>query len=378
MAFSLTAGPRRWLAALLILAALAFWAQRDEALSAAAPAAQQAVPVEVVLARAAPLRLQLHAIGTVTPLAHIVLRPQVSGLLMRLHYREGQVVQAGQLLAEIDSRPYQHALNAALGKADQTRARLDNARADLARYTALSRQDAVARSQLDAARSAVEHDAGQLAADQAGVDEARRQLALTRITAPVSGRIGLRRIDAGNHVRANDTQGLATLVQTGATSVLFDISEARLPLLREAMANADTLAVEAWDADDRRLVARGTLQALDNRTGNGSVRLRASFANEQEQLFPYQFVNIRLTLQQQDHTLTIPAAAVQYGAQGPYAYVIDNEGKARRKPLEIGLNTGGRAAILAGLADGERVVIEGVDRLNEGRAAKILAIQEDL
>ncbi|AHV91361.1 efflux RND transporter periplasmic adaptor subunit [Bordetella holmesii] len=245
MDFSLKAGSWRWLAALLIVAVAAAWVWRDDSPSGATGSPQQAVPVEVVLARAAPLRLQLHAIGTVTPLAHVVLRPQVSGQLLRVHYHEGQSVQAGQLLAEVDPRPYEHALQAAQGKLDQTRARLDNARADLIRYAALGRQRAVAHSVLDAARSNVEQAQGQLAAEQAGVDETRRQLALTRITAPITGRVGLRHIDAGNHVRANDATGLTTLVQTGATSVLFTLSEARLPAVREALARSPALDVEA-------------------------------------------------------------------------------------------------------------------------------------
>ncbi|WP_256985637.1 efflux RND transporter periplasmic adaptor subunit [Bordetella genomosp. 1] len=366
-------------AALLVLVVLGLWFWWRAPGSPKPPGrAQQPVPVEVARVRAAPLQLQLHALGTVTPLTQVLLRPQVDGELLRLHYAEGQTVAAGDLLAEVDARPFRLALAQAEGRLAQTRAQLDNARADLGRFEALARRDSVARQQLDGARTAVERLSGQLARDRAGVDEAERRLSHTRIVAPLTGRIGLRRIDAGNHVRAADATGLATLVQMSPISVMFSVPDSRLDLLRQALGRAGTLEVEAWDADDRRVVARGALTALDNRiaAGSGTVRLRAHFDNAAGTLFPNQFVNIRVTLVQEDQSLTVPAASVQYGAEGPYAYVIDAEDKARRKPIAVGLASGGRIAVTDGLAAGERVVVEGVDRLNEGRATRVLAEQE--
>lgn len=353
------------------------WFARDP--KPAGPARRsQAIPVEVARVQAAPLQLQLHALGTVTPLTQVLLRPQVDGELIRLHYTEGQMVDAGQLLAEIDPRPFQHALVAAQGQLEQTRAQLSNAQADLKRFESLARQDAVAGQQLDSARTAVANFRGQVQRDEAGVAEAQRQLNHSRILAPSSGRIGLRRIDAGNHVRADDTTGLATLVQIAPISVLFSIPDTRLDLLRHAQGQTGTLYVEAWDANDRQLVARGTLQALDNRisTSSGTVQLRALFDNADGRLFPNQFTNIRLTLVQESQALTVPAASVQYGAAGPYAYVIDKDNKARRRDIAVGLASGGRIAITSGLQADEQVVVEGVDRLNEGRPANILAVQE--
>jgi multidrug efflux system membrane fusion protein len=297
-----------------------------------------------------------------------------------LHYTEGQAVQRGQLLAEIDPRPYQAALAAAEGELAHTDALLHNARIDLDRYRTLARQDAVAGQQLDTAEALVRGYVAQRQRLAARVADARRLLAQTRITAPQDGRIGLRRVDAGNHVRATDADGLTTLVQMQPISALFALSETRLDLLRQAQARADgaELRVQAWDADDRRLLAEGTLQALDNRihAASGTVKLRAWFENADESLFPNQFVNIRLALAQQEDVLSIPTAAVQYGTEGAFVFVIDNDLKAARRELTLGRANAGRVTVVSGLAPAERVVVEGVDRLHDGRGVQVVDTQD--
>lgn len=370
------------LVAVAMLAAWAGWAVWRYALPGPAPAAipsyaQQPVAVSVAAARSGPLPRDLHALGTITPLARVVLRSQVDGQLQRLHYTEGQAVRRGQLLAEIDPRPYQAALAAAEGELARVEALLGNAEIDLRRYRQLARQEVVAGQQLDTAEAQARSYAAQRQRLAAAVADARRLLALTRIVAPHDGRIGLRRVDAGNHVRAGDADGLATLVQTRPISALFTLAETRLDLLRQAQAGDGALQVQAWDADERRLLALGTLQALDNQihAASGTVKLRALFENADEALFPNQFVNIRLALARQEDVLSIPTAAVQYGADGAFVFVIGDDQRATRRELRLGRANAGRVEVRSGLAAAERVVVEGVDRLHDGRDVLIVETQ---
>lgn len=366
-------------AATLLLAALvaiAWWMTGSQGPPAARPPDYGQIPVavSVAAARVGPLQRELHALGTITSLNQVVLRSQVEGELMRLYYTEGQHVVRGQLLAEIDPRPYQTALAAAEGELARTQALLDNAQADLQRYRKLARQESVAGQQLDTAQAQVRAYSAQRELNRAQVADAQRLLDLTRIVAPHDGRIGLRRVDAGNHVRANDADGLTTLVQTAPISALFSISETRLDLLRQAQSSTAVLRVQAWDADDRRLLAEGTLEALDNRiqATSGTVRLRARFENADESLFPNQFVNIRLAVVQQDSAVTIPSAAVQYGSEGAFVFVIGDDARATRRVLQLGAANAGHVVVQAGLAPAERVVVEGVDRLHDGRNVQIV------
>ncbi|CUI89804.1 efflux RND transporter periplasmic adaptor subunit [Achromobacter xylosoxidans] len=390
MPLPFSAGPanvrrRLALAGLVVVAMLAVWAGWAVwryALPGPAPAAipsyaQQPVAVSVAAARSGPLPRDLHALGTITPLARVVLRSQVDGQLQRLHYTEGQAVRRGQLLAEIDPRPYQAALAAAEGELARVEALLGNAEIDLRRYRQLARQEAVAGQQLDTAEAQARSYAAQRQRLAAAVADARRLLALTRIVAPHDGRIGLRRVDAGNHVRAGDADGLATLVQTRPISALFTLAETRLDLLRQAQAGDGALQVQAWDADERRLLALGTLQALDNQihAASGTVKLRALFENADEALFPNQFVNIRLALARQEDVLSIPTAAVQYGADGAFVFVIGDDQRATRRELTLGRANAGRVEVRSGLAAAERVVVEGVDRLHDGRDVLIVETQ---
>ena len=361
---------------LAVLVAIAWWMTGSQGPPAPRPPDYGQIPVavSVAAARVGPLQRELHALGTITSLNQVVLRSQVEGELMRLYYTEGQRVVRGQLLAEIDPRPYQTALAAAEGELARTQALLDNAQADLQRYRKLARQESVAGQQLDTAQAQVRAYSAQRELNRAQVADAQRLLDLTRIVAPHDGRIGLRRVDAGNHVRANDADGLTTLVQTAPISALFSISETRLALLRQAQAGTAVLRVQAWDADDRRLLAEGTLEALDNRiqATSGTVRLRARFENADESLFPNQFVNIRLAVVQQDSAVTIPSAAVQYGSEGAFVFVIGDDARATRRVLQLGAANAGHVVVQSGLAPAERVVVEGVDRLHDGRNVQIV------
>jgi len=361
---------------LAVLIAVAYGLMGNQGPAPARPPEYGQIPVavSVAAARMGPLQRDLHALGTITPLAQVTLRSQVDGELVRLHYTEGQAVTRGQLLAEIDARPYLAALAAAEGELARTQALLDNAQADLQRYRRLARQESVAGQQLDTAEAQVRAYTAQRQLNRAQVADAERLLGHTRIVAPQDGRIGLRRIDAGNHVRADDANGLTTLVQTMPISAIFSISETRLDILRRAQAKTAVLRVQAWDADDRRILAEGTLEALDNRiqTASGTVRLRARFDNADESLFPNQFVNIRLAVVQQDNVITIPSAAVQYGSEGAFVFVIGDDQRATRRVLQLGSANAGHVVVEAGLAVAERVVVEGVDRLHDGRDVQIV------
>ncbi len=360
---------------LAVLIGVAYWLMGKGPAAPRPPEyGQIPVAVSVAAARVGPLQRDLHALGTITPLAQVTLRSQVDGELIRLHYTEGQAVTRGQLLAEIDARPYLAALAAAEGALATTQALLDNAQADLQRYRRLARQESVAGQQLDTAEAQVRAYTAQRQLNHAQVADAERLLSHTRIVAPQDGRIGLRRVDAGNHVRADDANGLTTLVQTMPISAIFSISETRLDILRRAQAKTAVLRVQAWDADDRRILAEGTLEALDNRiqAASGTVRLRARFDNADESLFPNQFVNIRLAVVQQDNVVTIPSAAVQYGTEGAFVFVIDDAQRAARRVLQLGAANAGRVVVESGLAASERVVVEGVDRLHDGREVQVV------
>ncbi|MEI2415247.1 MdtA/MuxA family multidrug efflux RND transporter periplasmic adaptor subunit [Orrella sp. JC864] len=339
------------------------------------------VPVRTVEATRQALTERVRAIGTVTPLNTVTVRSRVAGELVEVLFEEGQPVQAGQLLARIDPRAYQVQLDQALGQQQQNLALLRNAELDLKRYQTLFKQDSIARQQLDSQQALVRQYQGTIKIDQAQVDDARLQLSYTRITAPISGRIGLRQVDAGNLVTANETEGLAVITQTRPISVVFAVPEVQLAKLLPQVRAGRTLAVEAWSRDDGTLLATGRLATLDNRidTATGTLRLRAEFDNQDESLFPNQFVNVRLQLRTIEDALTIPSDAVQYGNRGPYVYVVQPGEKpvVNVRLLTLGPADGGQVAVESGLQAGEQVVLEGIDRLTEGRQVQPVAATQD-
>lgn len=333
-----------------------------------------APPVRVAPVQRAPLAVQLRALGTVTPLHQVTVRSRVDGELLRVEFEEGQRVEEGELLAQIDPAQYRIRLAEAEGQQRQNLAELENTRIQLRRFRDLAQSDFVAAQDVSDLEARVRQLEARREIDQAAVDEARLQLEYTRITAPVAGRVGLRQVDAGNLVRSGDTEGIVTITQTRPISALFSIPETQVPSLLDAVRRNPDLPVEAWDREERRLLATGTLSSVDNRidTATGTLRLRALF--EDDRLFPNQSVNIRLQLGNEE-TLSIPDAAVQFGSQGTYVYVIDAEDTASVRPLMLGASSDGRVEVLEGLEEGERVVLEGIDRLRDG--AKVEVVQVD-
>lgn len=361
------------LLAVLAVAAIAWRVFAPAPADKAAPAAA-ATPVRVATVAREDLVVRLKALGTVTPLHTVSLRSRVEGELLRLAFREGQHVNAGDLIAEIDPRPYQVQLARALGTQQQNLAELDNAQTQLRRFVELQSKHFVSAQELSDQQSRVRQLQGRRQTDQAAVDEARLQLQYTRITAPVAGRMGLRNVDVGNLVRSGDTEPLATITQTMPISVLFTVPEPDLPAVVAAVRTTPQLTVEAWDREERQALGDGVLSSLDNRidTATGTLKLRAQFANADETLFPNQFVNIRLQVSSSD-AVVIPNAAVQFGSKGTYVYVIAADDTSHLRNVVLGPADGERVSVREGLRAGERVVVEGIDGLREGAKVEVVA-----
>jgi len=340
-----------------------------------------AVPVRVIEAQTTDLKVQFKTIGTATALNTVLVQPRVGGPLLQLHFTEGQKVEAGQLLAEIDPAPYQVKLAQAEGQLQQNVAQLKNAELDLALYETLKSQNSISRQQYNTQQALVNQLKGSMKSNQAQIDAAKLELSYTRILAPISGKTGLRKVDAGNLVQANSAEGLVSITQSAPIFVVFSIPESQLQSLRLAVRDLQMqqqnqqkkLVVEAWDRSDKQLLATGELTTLDNQIdpATGTLKLKAQFANSDDSLFPNQFVNVRLNIAEQAGAVTIPQDAVQYGADGTYIYVVENN-KAQLKMLELGVVDNGQVEVRKGLAAGDQIVMEGLDRLRPGRDVTVV------
>ncbi|MEX2044344.1 MAG: MdtA/MuxA family multidrug efflux RND transporter periplasmic adaptor subunit [Opitutus sp.] len=334
------------------------------------------VPVRAVPAERRDLPVYLKAIGTVVPFNTVVVRSRVEGQLLRIAFEEGQRVESGDLLAEIDPVPYRIRLAQAEAQQRQNAAQLENARADLERFRQLHAQTMVTQQQLEQQQALVADREAAAAADQAAVDQARLQLAYTRIEAPIAGRLGLRKVDVGNLVRGNDAEGLVVIMQTRPISVMFTVPEVDLAQVIDPLRAGEPLVVEALDRNEENRLATGKLTTVDNQIdlATGTLRLKAEFANEDERLFPNQFVNMRLRVRTLRDAIVIPNPAIQFGSRGTYVYTVNGQSQATVRDVVIGPSDGTWQAIAQGLSPGEPVVLEGLDRLREGR---IVVMVED-
>ncbi|MEY3671244.1 MAG: MdtA/MuxA family multidrug efflux transporter periplasmic adaptor subunit [Pseudomonadota bacterium] len=332
------------------------------------------VPVRVQAAVSESLDIYLRGLGTVTAFNTVTVRSRVQGELMEVLFKEGDSVRAGDVLARIDPRPFEVALNQALGAQQQNEAQYENAKRDLQRYQTLRKQDSIAPQLLDTQAALVRKFEGLIKSDQATVDNARLQLSYTTITAPIAGRLGLRRVDAGNLVNANDPAGVVVITQTQPIAVMFTLPENDLPAVREPMLTGQTLAVDAYDRADMNRLAQGKLLSIDNQidVATGTVKLKAEFANQTDALFPNQFVNVRMKVRTLQNALTIPAASVQQGNRGAFVYVVEADDTAAVKPVKIGDRSGERVVVLDGIKVGDRVVLEGTDRLRAGAKVRVI------
>ncbi len=327
-----------------------------------------AIPVVVQQAEKGSIDIYKDGLGTVTPLASVTVITRISGELTELHFKEGQEVKAGDLLAVIDPRPYQVALEQARGQLLQAQAQLAQARSDLVRYETLSKQDSIAAQQVDTQRALVNQYAALVQTDQAAVDSAKLNLVYCHITAPITGRVGLRQVDPGNYVTPSDTNGLVTLTQMRPISVIFTLPEDDYSQVAERLRSGAKIPVEAYDSSETQKLATGNLAAIDNQadTSTGTFRLRASFPNENEILFPNEFVNIRMLLNVERGVIVIPSSAIELGQMGSYVYVVKPDDTVMPQAVELGPTQGERVAVLKGLSVGDHVVVDGADRLREG------------
>jgi multidrug efflux system membrane fusion protein len=371
-------GKRRWWLWLVIAAAAAVAvylflpsASRAQRRKAAAQAAAQVPPVPVVAAtaRTGSLGVYLTGLGTVTALNTAVVKSRVDGQLMRLDFVEGQMVREGQLLAELDPRPFQVQLMQAEGQKAKDVATLENARVDLQRYEILMKQDSIPKQQLDTQVATVKQAEATVESDQAQVESAKLNLVYCRITAPISGRVGLRQVDIGNIVHAADTTGIVVVNEVQPITVIFTIPADRLPPVLQQVHAGRKLQVEAFDRDMKSRLAVGFLFATDNQIDQttGTVRLRAQFANQSDALFPSQFVNARVLIDTVQNAVLVPTAAIQRSPQATFVYVIDPaRGTVSSQNVEVQLTEGDTTALRRGLAAGTVVVTDGVDRLRPG------------
>jgi multidrug efflux system membrane fusion protein len=397
MQSSASRSPRRWLFGLLVLLVIAalcwkFWpgsAAPKEGAGQKAVAghtgrsggmrpgfggAAGPVPVRVAPAVTGDFPLYYKALGTVTALNTINVRSRVGGELMKIYFEEGQMVKAGDLLAEIDPRPYQNALLQAEGTLLQNQAQLKNAQVDVERYTGLYREDSIAKQTLDTAVALVGQYLGTVKTNQAAVNDAKLNLEFTRIRAPIAGRVGLRQLDVGNLVAANDTTALAIITQTQPISVAFTLPENSLDVVLARYRSGAKLPAEAWDRGDTKLQATGVLQSLDNQIDvtTGTLKFKARYENRDQSLFPNQFVNVRLLADTLKGVVLAPSAAIQFGTNGTFVYALDGDKKVKIRQLKIGASDGENTVVTEGLSAGDRVVLEGTDRLKDGSDVEVV------
>ncbi len=332
------------------------------------------VSVAAALSLQGDLPIYLSGLGTVTPLHTVTVRSRVDGELIRVTFTEGQAVRQGELLAEIDPRPYQVAVQQAEGQLLRDEALLKNAEIDQERYQTLLEQDSIAAQQTATQAALVKQYRGTVEIDRAQLDNAKLQLSFARITAPLAGRIGLRLVDQGNMVRANDVNGLAVITQVQPISVVFTLPEDEIPAIMRRWRSGDAIAIDAYDRAGQQKLASGKLLAVDNQidASTGTLKLRAQFDNEDRTLFANQFVNIKMRLDTLRAATLAPSAAIQHGANGEFVYLIKDDNSITVRPVKTGPADGETVAILQGLAPNEKLVIDGADKLREGRQVNVI------
>lgn len=367
--------------------------------------AQPLAPVRTAKAYVQDVPYFLNGLGTVLPSSDILVKSRVTGQLIRLHFQEGQHVRAGQLLAEIDPRPFQAALNEAKGKLSADTAQLENAKRDLERYSSLIQGDYVERQKYDTQKALVLQYTGAVATDKAQVETARLQLEYSRITAPASGIVGLRKVDVGNQISTTDTTGIVRITEVSPCDVLFTLPETELPKIMRSVrefGKYSALPVEAWDREQREILAHGNLLSIDNEIDRetGTIRLKARFANKNRILYANQFVNARIRITVLKQAVTVPAAAIQVGPKGHYVYVFKEQkqagivpnqqvqtktphqakteaqspiGNVELREVKVGLETPRLVQVKSGLLAEEEVVVDGLDRLKDGLKVRVAA-----
>jgi multidrug efflux system membrane fusion protein len=374
--------PRRRLSwvfvlALLALAAGTVWWVRQS--NAPQQGGRNAAPMSIVpeTVSKGDIAVNLNALGTVTSLATVTIRTQISGYLIKIDFKEGQDVKKGDLLAEIDSQPYEATLAQARGQLARDEALLKGAQVDLTRYQGLAKQNAVPRQTLDTQVALVAQDQGTVEADRGIVKSAEVNLQYCRILSPLDGRVGLRQVDQGNYVTPGDTSGLVVITQIQPISVLFTVPEDNLPAIAKRLQEGAVLPATAYDRSGTNKIADGTLQTFDSQIDptTGTIKLRAQVPNETRTLYPNQFVNVRLLVDSHKDVTTMSTAGIQRGVPGTFVYLVNPDNAVSVRPVKLGVTAGDRVEVLSGLAPGDRIVIDGADKLRDG--AKIIIRSEN-
>jgi membrane fusion protein, multidrug efflux system len=357
---------KRWVFAAFVLLLVAFIWYRHSGTTAKHGVAPQAVGVAKAVSGSMPVTLD--ELGTVTPIATVTVLPQLSGYLTQVAFTEGENVTQGQFLAEIDPRPYTIQLEQDEATLAKDTASLGQARADLARFVQLAQQDSISAQQVDDQQFLVRQDEAAVQVDQANIDSAKLNLVYCHITSPVAGRVGLRLVDPGNYVTANSTTGIAVVTTIAPTTVIFSVAQTDLSPVLVRLGQGATLSATAYASDDTTKLEDGTLKAVDNQvdTSTGMVKLRADFANADGALFPNEFVNVHLLVNTLTNATLVPSQAVQSGAPGSYVYVVKPDDTVSVQTVTTGPTDGTNTVITKGLAPGDVVVTDGVDRLSDG------------
>lgn len=389
----------RWVIAIVVviaaIAAFWFWQNRSEPQSTALGATGQAkptagagrrgmrsgplAPVQAATATEQAVPRYLTGLGTITAANTVTVRSRVDGQLLALHFQEGQQVKVGDLLAEIDPSQFKVALAQAQGVLAKDKATLANARRDLARYQQLVKSNLVSRQELDAQQALVSESEGTIKADEASVASAQLQLDWSRITAPIDGRVGLKQVDVGNQISSGDTTGIVVITQTHPIDLVFTLPESDIATVVQAQKSGQPLVVEAWDRTNSKKLSAGALLSLDNQIDatTGTIKVKARFDNQNDALFPNQFVNARMLVDTEQNAVVIPTAALQMGNEGHFVWVLSDENKVSKHLVKTGIQDSQRVVISAGISAGDRVVTDGIDRLTEGAKVEVVEAQAD-
>ncbi|HEY8622247.1 MAG TPA: MdtA/MuxA family multidrug efflux RND transporter periplasmic adaptor subunit [Casimicrobiaceae bacterium] len=377
--------PRHWhwivVAVAVIIAAAAAWFWFGRGTEDGTKAARgkgdpnaRTVPVVAAPARKGTIDVTIDALGTVTPRNMVVVRTRVDGQLLSVAFREGQDVKAGDLLAQIDPRPFQVQLTQANGQMARDQAQLKNAQLDLERYRTLLAQDSISKQQVDTQEALVRQYQGTVASDQGAIDSAKLQLTYARITAPISGRVGLRQVDPGNMVHASDANGLVMIAQVKPVTVVYPVPEDDVPRIVKRTQSGGEVAVGVYDRGGKNKLASGRLLTFDNQidTATGTVKLKAEFPNQDGVLFPNQFVNVRMAVETRQDATLVPTAAIQRGAPGTFVFLVRQDQTVSVTPVKVGATEGETTEVQSGVEPGDLVVVDGADKLREGSKIELV------